>query len=92
MNWSVHQYQKPMMAEPNRAPYHGNSGSLPLRMRSVIVSPYSLTGWALQMSIMVFQPPSSFRPRYRMTREPIRRIGVCRTEVFRTDSIPPMTV
>ena len=92
MNWSVHQYQKPMMAEPKRAPYHGNSGSLPERMRSVIESPRSLTGWAPQMSIIAFQPPSSRRPSHRMTREPISRIGVCRTEVFKTDSIPPMTV
>ncbi len=92
MNWSVHQYQKPMMAEPKRAPYHGNSGSFPLRIRSVIVSPYSLTGCALQMSIMAFQPPSSRRPSQRMTSEPTSRIGVCRTEVLSTDSMPPMTV
>ena len=92
MNWSVHQYQKPMMAEPKRAPYQGNSVSFPLRISDVMESPYSFTGCAAQMSIMAFHPPSSFSPIQRMTSEPSSRMGVCRTEVFRTDSIPPMTV
>ncbi|EJW97907.1 hypothetical protein EVA_13984 [gut metagenome] len=39
MNWSVHQYQKPMMAEPINAPNQGKLGSLLLRISSVIVLP-----------------------------------------------------
>ena len=92
MNWSVHQYQNPMIAEPKSAPYHGNSVSLPALIRVVIESPYSLTGCDPQMSIMACHPPSSFRPIQSMTKEPKRRIGVCRTEVFSTDSMPPITV
>ena len=92
MNWSVHQYQKPIIADPNKAPYHGNSVSLPLRIKVVIESPYSFTLWAAHMSIMAFHPPSSLRPIQRITKEPSSKIGVCRTDVLRTDSIPPMTV
>ena len=92
MNWSVHQYQKPMIAEPKRAPYQGKALSCESLIRVVIVSPYSFTLWAEQVSIITPQPPSSLSPRYRITSEPIRRMGVWRTDVLSTLSIPPMTV
>ena len=92
MNWSVHQYQKPMIAEPNSAPYQGNAASCPLRISVVIESPSWFTGCAPQVAISAFQPPSSRSPSHRITSEPTSRIGVCSTDVFSTDSMPPMMV
>ena len=39
INWSVHQYQKPIIEEPTSAPNHGKLGSRLSRMRSVMESP-----------------------------------------------------
>src|SRR5690554_6755574 len=91
INWSVHQYQKPIMADPRITPVHGKSGSLGDRIRLVIESPWIVT-LALQISIISFQPPTLMRPNPRTAMEPTSKIGVCKTDVYSTAFIPPNVV
>ena len=72
MNWSVHQYQKPMTMEAMITPGHGNSGSAADLIRCMLGPAMAWTS---------AQPPTFTSPITRMTIEPISSTGDWSTEV-----------
>ena len=89
MYWSVHQYQKPMIAEPGRMASQGHSGSALERMR-----------WRLlpTAALVASQPPSklpcpnSRKPKKRMQRDPKISTGDWSTAVYMITRMPPKIV
>jgi hypothetical protein len=90
MYWSVHQYQKPMMAEPGRTASHGHSGSLMERMRWMLACRPPPWWHASRQSDC--RDPVCASPMKRMQTEPKISTGVCNTAVYMITRMPPKMV
>ena len=89
MYWSVHQYQKPIMAEPGSTASQGKDLSLRGRTRWMLVP--TAVNMACQPETRLPWPMAE-RPMNRMKKEPRRRTGVWSREVYMMTRMPPTVV
>ena len=96
MCWSVHQYQKPIIAAPKNTLIPGNLSYhiSPLGWnRCIFVMPLLLAYFTTSCQPLIIPPPPIFkRARIKIVKAPRISIGACMTEIVIIPFIPPSTV